>query len=44
MDGSKGHNFPSTVESRSNFYMSFRMHFSMEWMSGDDELWSIQAS
>jgi len=32
MDGSKGHNFPSTVGSRSKFYRSFRMHFSMEWM------------
>jgi hypothetical protein len=32
MDGSKGHNFPSTVGSRSNFYRSFQMHFSMEWM------------
>jgi len=33
MDGSKGHNIPSIVGSRSNFNRSFRMHFSMEWMT-----------
>jgi hypothetical protein len=32
MDGRKAITFDPTVGSRSNFYWSFRMHFSMEWM------------
>jgi len=30
--GRKAITFDPTVGSRSNFYRSFRMHFSMEWM------------
>jgi hypothetical protein len=39
--------FDRTVVSRSNFYWSFRMPFSMQWLRdrylGDDEVWSSQA-
>jgi len=31
--GRKAITFNPTVGSRSNFYRSFRMHFSMEWMT-----------